>query len=519
VSVPMDIARRVADAVLYEGYLLYPYRASAAKNQLRWQFGVLVPNGYSATAEPSRSVTECLLEAGGDAEDADVHLRLRFLHIRSRTIEELTGDGGYRAVPELTSGETVYLGFDDATEREAEAVLPLRDLLAEEHSVEVQVAGGRTAEPILSPAGEPLGRVVSQQQPLDARLRVSAARQAGPYGLIKLHIETRNTSSWDEPGAPREEALRRSLIAAHLLIGTTRGGFVSLIDPPEWAGPAVDGCRNQHVWPVLVGEPGDRSLMLSSPIILYDYPDIAPESQGDMFDSTEIDEMLHLRAITLTDEETREAAATDPRAAEILRRARELPPELVERLHGVIRYLGAPSHPAAPGARATAGPGGPALAGFPGFSGVPGVPGVSGPDGAPGLPGVPGVPGPAGGLANGHAADPGVPGAAPGTPWWDPGTDARVSPETDTVTVSGVPLAKGSRVRLNPGKRRADAHDMFLTGKVAHVEAVFLDVDGSRHLAVTLADDPAADLQRTQGRFLYFAPDEVEPLGDEEAHP
>jgi hypothetical protein len=506
VSVPMDIARRVADAVLYEGYLLYPYRASAAKNQLRWQFGVLVPPDYSATAEPSKSVTECLLEAA-DADDADVHLRLRFLHIRSRTVEELTAGGGYRAVPELTSGETVYLGFDDATEREAETVLPLRDLLEEEHAVDVQVTGGRSAEPIVSPAGEPLGRVVSEQQPLDARLRVSATRQPGPYGLIKLHIESRNTSSWDEPGAPREEALRRSLIAAHLLIGTTRGGFVSLIDPPEWARPAVDGCRNQHVWPVLVGEPGDRELMLSSPIILYDYPDIAPESQGDMFDSTEIDEMLHLRAITLTEEETQEAAATDPRAAEILRRARDLPPELVERLHGVIRYLGMPSRPAAP---TTQSPGGPALAGFPGFSAPADVAADVAADVPSGL---------TDGLTDGLAVDAGIPGAAPGRPWWDPGTDARVSPETDTVTVSGVPLAKGSRVRLNPGKRRADAHDMFLAGKVAHVEAVFLDVDGSRHLAVTLADDPAADLQRTQGRFLYFAPDEVEPLGDEEAHP
>ncbi|GAA4585011.1 hypothetical protein GCM10023194_26450 [Planotetraspora phitsanulokensis] len=508
-TVPMDIARRVADAVLYEGYLLYPYRASAAKNRLRWQFGVLVPPSYSATAEPSKSVTECLLETPGD--DAVIHLRLRFLHLRSRTVEELTVDGGHRVVPELTSGETVYLGFDDATEREAEAVLPLRDLLAEEHSVDVQVAGDRSAEPILSPEGEPVGQMVMRQQPLDARLRVSATRLTGPYGLVRLHVETRNTSSWDEPSAPRDEALRRSLIAAHLLIGTTHGGFVSLIDPPEWARPAVDGSRNQHVWPVLVGDPGDPRLMLSSPIILYDYPDIAPESQGDMFDSTEIDEMLHLRAITLTEEETREAAATDPRVAEILRRAQDLPPELLERLHGVIRYLDAPSRPAAPGQDKQ---GGPVLAGFPGFADAARPPAGPGDRTAGGSTGDLGS-----GLLDATTAEPPDPATPPGRPWWDPGADASVSPETDTVTVSGVPLTKGSRVRLNPGKRRADAHDMFLAGRVAHVEAVFLDVDGSRHLAVTLADDPAADLQRAQGRFLYFAPDEVEPLGDEEAHP
>jgi len=44
----MDVARQVADAVLYEGYLLYPYRASARKNQIRWQWGVLVPLAYAA---------------------------------------------------------------------------------------------------------------------------------------------------------------------------------------------------------------------------------------------------------------------------------------------------------------------------------------------------------------------------------------------------------------------------------------------------------------------------------------
>src|SRR4029450_11853578 len=91
------------------------------------------------------------------------------------------------------------------------------------------------------------------------------------------------------------------------------------------------------------------------------------------------------------------------------------------------------------------------------------------------------------------------------------GADRTVSPETDGVVVAGITVAKGSRVRLRPGQRRADAQDMFLAGRLATVEAVFLDVDGDRHLAVTLDEDPAADLQRWHGRFLYFSPDEVEP--------
>jgi hypothetical protein len=109
--------------------------------------------------------------------------------------------------------------------------------------------------------------------------------------------------------------------------------------------------------------------------------------------------------------------------------------------------------------------------------------------------------------------------ATPDTPWWDPGADGSVSPDTDHVVVAGHRVARGSRVLMRPGSRRADAQDLFLAGREAQVEAVLHDVDGQVHLAVTPVDDPAADLQRSHGRFLYFAPDEVEPLGPRGSYP
>lgn len=444
-SVPMDIARRVAETVLYEGYLLYPYRASAAKNRVRWQFGVLVPPGFTATSEPSSSVTECLLEG---AATATARLVLRFLHVRERRVE-LAEIGGYRPVAELRTGDRTFLTFDEASEREVEAVLPIAALLDEEQTVEISIPGDRQEEPIVAPAGHLEGRVISSHLPLHALLRIRAERIAGPYGLVKLRARVENIDAWEPRDAAREEALRRSLVSAHLLLGVDAGAFVSLTDPPEWALPVARTCRNENTWPVLVGEPGHRDVVLSSPIILSDHPAIAPESPGDLFDATEIDEILHLRTLTLTEEETREARATDPRAARLIDMVGDLPPEMVERLHGVIRYLDGPAQ-------------------------------------------------------------------EPATPWWDPGADSSVSPETDSVVIAGVAVAKGSRVRLDPGRRRADAHDMFLAGRTAVVEAVLFDVDGSRHLAVTLEDDPGADLHRSHGRFLYFAPDEVLPLGGEE---
>ena len=79
------------------------------------------------------------------------------------------------------------------------------------------------------------------------------------------------------------------------------------------------------------------------------------------------------------------------------------------------------------------------------------------------------------------------------------------------MLVAGRRLARGSLVTLRPGARRADAQDMFLIGRTAVVEAVLLDVDDQPYLAVTLTDDPAADLHAAHGRFRYFSPDEVEP--------
>jgi hypothetical protein len=407
---PFAAARRVADAVLYEGYLLYPYRASAQKNRLRWQFGVLAPRPWSEAGggDPWASRTETLLE--GDT-GAVVHVRLRGLHL-----------------------ETTGTGWDEGAEREVDAVDDLDALLAGPREHVFSFPGT---------AGPP------SRQTVVGRLRLAAERLPGPYGVIRLRVDTENVTDWGGDGqAPRDEAVRRSLVSTHLLIGVAGGHLLSVTDPPEWARPAAEACVNEHTWPVLLGGAGDPPVVLSSPIVLPDGAEVAPESPGDLFDATEIDEILSLRTLALTDEEKAEARATDARAAAIVDRTELMPAEIWERLHGAVRLL----RPAAPPAR----------------------------------------------------PEPEVP------PWWDPGADASVSPETDGVEIGATVVVRGSRVRLRPG--RADAQDMFLAGRVAVVEAVLHDVDGATHLAVHLEDDPGADLMRTHGRFLYFHPHEVEPL-------
>jgi hypothetical protein len=477
-----ELARKVADAVLYEGYLLYPYRASAAKNQARWQFGVLMPRRWSEGGpdEPWATRTECLLEP---EEATTVRVLVRFLHVQAKTVEVVDIEAGtFHEVDALPVDGSELMPWDEAAEQEVTVEAPLARLLAGELVTPFERPGGRRVEPVHTAGGRLAGRTVRRRWPVLGEVRLSAERLDGPYGLVRLRLGLENASAWHDPGADRAVALRRSLVAAHSLIGIDHGVFLSLLDPPEWAKPAAEACQNLHTWPVLIGDEGRRDAMLSSPIILYDHPTIAPESPGDLFDATEIDEILTLRTMALTEDEKREARATDERAAAIIDRVDNMPPELLERLHGAVRYLR--------GVEAT--------------EATEGTPGT--PEPAPPLYGAP----------TGRVAAPGEERDPLSTtppelvPWWDPGADRTVSPETDGVVVAGVTVAKGSRVRLRPGQR-ADAQDMFLAGRLATVEAVFLDVDGNRHLAVTLDEDPAADLQRWHGRFLYFSPDEVEP--------
>jgi hypothetical protein len=475
----------VADAVLYEGYLLYPYRRSSAKNRVRWQFGVLFPRdwveadgpvtpGVSGSADSWYQQTECLLRVRQPGS-ARVRMRVRYLQMQRKQVQE----AGHRPVESLrTDDGTVHLTFDEALPRECEVEVPLDELLRGGHTFAVGAAAGEDVETL--PEGA--GRVVRTREEIRAETTVTAERLSDD--LCRIRVRTTNTAPAPPPRTTRDEALRRALIATHTLLGGDGVEFVSLIDPPAGLEATVRACRNEFTFPVLGGEAGDSGpVLLSAPIILPDHPQVAPESPGDLHDAAEIDEILTLRTMLLTDEEKREARATDPRAAAILDRVDTMPQEVFERLHGAVRSL-TPATPTAPADR---------------LSDAPVTVATACADRLPGAVGSP------------AAATPTAPADRPA--WWQEGADDGLSPTSDTVFVDGVPLGGGSRVRLRPRGRGADAQDMFLAGRTAEVAAVFHDVDGSVHLAVTLDDDPAAELNNWYGRFHYFRPDELEPLG------
>lgn len=437
-------ARQLADAVLYEGYILYPYRASARKNRMRWQFGVVAPKGWceAGGGESPWLQTECLIEPGAHP---NLVATVRFLQLQQRTVEQALDPWGerFRPTEALEVDGSLWTAWDEGIERTIDVACELE--AGAERAVRFSLRGTREVERISNPSGQLVGRVLRERWPIQGEVRLSVQQVEAVHPLMRVRIRVDNASPWPARGAGRGEALRSSLIGTHVLIAVEGGAFVSMTDPPAWARPAAEACANVRSWPVLAGPTGDRSIVLAAPIILQDHPTIAPESPADFYDSTEIDELLALRTMTLTDEEKREARATDPRAAEIIDRVDSMAPKTMAKLHGAVRSM----RPLASGT------------------------------GAP--------------------------------TWWSPEADAAVAPERDTVEVDGVTVGRGSLVRLRPG-RRADAQDMFLAGRVARVEGVFLDVEDRCYVAVSVLDDPGADLHVAHGRFLYFDPDEIEPL-------
>ncbi len=285
-----ELAEKIADTVLYEGYMLYPYRASALKNQQRWNFGTLYPPKYEEVArgtERSTMHVECLL-AG--SLKTPLAARLRFLQLTS------------------AKGETSNHAAAQSLEFAIEPV---------ETTVPFNVHGDAA-------------------QLISGELRVTA--QPFRSDVSKLVLEISNTTPVSE-SASRDEALASAMLSAHVILYASAGQFISLLEPPDDLRDDVAACKNVGCFPVLVGNPGERDMLFCSPIILYDYPQIAPESAGDFFDATEMDEMLTLRVVTLTPEEKQEMNVGDDRARELLERTERSAREQLMRTHGTIRSM------------------------------------------------------------------------------------------------------------------------------------------------------------------------------------
>ncbi|ONH27142.1 hypothetical protein [Pseudofrankia asymbiotica] len=345
----VEMARAVADAVLYRGHQLYPRLSGVMAHQACGPFGVLVPPAFAAGGgEHSSCHAECLLEhePGGGAgliTDPDrqtdlgvLRVRVRFLRLVDRS-EWVSRRGGLAPVDTVRDPHDEPGASQEAAACEEDALIPLADLLVGSAdpdpdpalwTIPVVAPAGREVQPTAAPSGAPppggqwragalstpstpsrpsgpsgpsgpsappsaeeppiaRGRVVRAWPRLDAELRLSARWLPGPFRAARLSAELRNTSRWSPgtaadgltaPGvtdraAARGQALRRSLIAAHLVFCAPGWRFLSLTDPPWWAVTYAACCHNEGAWPVLIGDgPCHDDTVLAAPVVLPDHP-------------------------------------------------------------------------------------------------------------------------------------------------------------------------------------------------------------------------------------------------------
>ncbi len=471
----LEQVKEIANAVLYEGYLLYPYRRSAIKNRQRWTIGVVYPREYSAAnggIEPWTMRTECLLAGSADTS---LDIRIRFLHLltRSSAPSEIANADAQNLPGTENTGEWSLASrmanesWEEGIEREASASnVSLSSLLDHPRRVEFAFPHERIVD---GPDGAAATEIVREQQQLAGVVIIAAEPVSEDIFKLSVQIENMTPGTGALSG---NAVLLHSFVSTHTILRAEQGSFISLMDPPESLKAVAKECQNLHTWPVLAGEEGEYDTMLSSPIILYDYPQIAPESPGALFDGTEIDEILTLRIMTLTDEEKQEMRQGDERAREILERTEALSPEQFMKMHGVIRSL----RPISEESEHT-------VAGQPSWQPLEG------------------------------RSDPGGrPGNSVNT---FPGEDY---PPPASLLIGGKEVKAGNRVRLQP-KARADAFDMLLAGKTARVEMIQQDFENRFYLVVTLDDDPGReqwDERVLPGPRFFFFPEEVELLEDSE---
>ncbi|CAE6756874.1 hypothetical protein [Paraburkholderia haematera] len=459
----MNAVERVVQAVLYEGYMLYPYRPTSVKNRQRWTFGGVYPRAYAEASgsDPWVTQTECLLSG---SERTRVAVRPGFLQVIERTVLEAadgsmarpeSGEPAWRTVPALDIDERRYTPWQEASERHiAVPVLVVGELLDAPRQIAFSFEATSELEPLADRQGTLRGALHRTRASLQGRVELSAASVAA--GVYRLTVRIVNETPLDHArGLKRDAASLYALVSCHTVLSVEGGTWISSIDPPAELAEVAAASRNIGVWPVLVGDEQQPDTMLASPIILYDFPQIAPESAGDLFDSTEIDEILTLRILTMTDDEKREMIATDERARALLARTEGLGAEQMAKLHGTLRQVRVLDS------------------------------------------------------ASGSAFSPPETPAMPVSPWAE--LDAR--PHLACVRVAGVEIRVGDQVRLHP-RGRADIFDIALSGMIATIESIERDFDDHVHVAVTVDDDPGKDfgMQRMPGHRFFFGPDEIEPL-------
>ncbi len=273
--------QEIVNAVLYEGHILYPHRATAPGNQHnRFSFGRICPEIYNqnqAANELCKFQAEVLLETGGELPE--LRITLGFLQpfqqeicALPRPLPKLPQKEGLGSVdiPNLESNGKAYQSWMEAVERQV--TVPLKTFHG---SVEALFSFDDPciAESIFDENGLITAVVRSAKSPISGKVIVTLSPLK--HGLSKISVTILNQSWVADSGADiRDKFLMSTMASSHVILQAKHGQFISLWDTPAELKFFAAQCRNVGVWPVLVGDKSraERSTMMASPVILYDYP-------------------------------------------------------------------------------------------------------------------------------------------------------------------------------------------------------------------------------------------------------
>jgi len=323
-------------ALLYEGYALFPYHRAAVKNTKPVPFGAVYPEAYRAhhPEAPSLIQTECLVVGAG--EDLAVQASVRFLQLQTIELQEWTEAAGLRVVESLAAGAETHQSGWQGVEREVRPQsLALWRCAADWTACRIEFPERRQSRLLHDARRQIIGRRLARTADLTGRVTVAYSPVEGREDCYQVAVRIHNaTPVPDAATLSRDEIARHAFLSTHTLLTVTGGEFRSVLEPePEWETVAAQ-CRNVGTWPVLLD--GDQTTLLSSPIILHDYPELAPQSQGDLFDGSEIEEALLLHLAAMSDAEKKTLATADDRLRAMLERVSQVTPQEILNLHGVL---------------------------------------------------------------------------------------------------------------------------------------------------------------------------------------
>ncbi|KAA9038578.1 hypothetical protein FW778_13550 [Ginsengibacter hankyongi] len=334
------ILENLTHTLLYEGYSLYPYYRSAVKNQKPIPFGVIFPKDYNAYHEHSHSKMQSQSIITGD-NDLTVSVTVRFLHLRKTELFQKANNEkdneDYIPVSNLDiNGKFYNSGWQTVERKITTGDIGLTQLAKGGISIPIEFDNMNEGELILNEKNVVVAKSVSSISEITGSILISAESIIESTDSFRITVVVTNTTGLENANTiSRDEAIMQSFLSTHIILQTLQGEFISQQDTPVKWTTATAGCTNINTWPIVIDK--SNTTLLSSPIILYDHPEINPQSSGDLFDSTEIEEALLLHVNLLTEEDRNRIGTEDEKMNAMLKKVNGLTPEDLHQYHSMLK--------------------------------------------------------------------------------------------------------------------------------------------------------------------------------------